>query len=310
MALHKLAPRTYFDLNKGLIASSPRNSNTAHSMGFDEDARFHMMVVGQTYGICVEGPPGNDFGFDLDEDAKKICQQQWCGIDTDDEAGPLKTTSIGLKCIQPGTGKLFMVHLGDDKRVAHIDLQAVAVRNVRTRYYNLSDRAGRKAIPERSFEKTAAVSDAGLMNRAARLCLIVGFQAGINMRNQGGLRELSASADLGNAVDIDTIHRHVLGGDGWDPGAEYHVILVWAIKDSNPTTRAITKGNITLVEIRILGDERGLELTMAHEFVHYVCGDGIIQSGHDELKSDFMFPTSPHGIMMREKRLKKATFVR
>ena len=61
-------------------------------------------------------------------------------------------------------------------------------------------------------------------------------------------------------------------------------------------SNGITKSNFTLLDSSLPSDKR--QLTLAHEFVHFLSGSGIVKvNDHDDKQSDLLFKTAPHGIV-------------
>jgi hypothetical protein len=116
----------------------------------------------------------------------------------------------------------------------------------------------------------------------------------------GALRDLSDSRDFGRAVDINK--TNIFSFTGMDGDAGYHVIFVWAI--DGPHSNGITKSNVTLLDASLAENKR--PITLAHEFVHFLCGSGIVTvTDHDDQQDDLMFRTYPHGLNMRKARMQK-----
>jgi len=180
----------------------------------------------------------------------------------------------------------------------------VARRDVSVRFYNVRDtktREGCRTYIERKYPSLFSLPGMpGIVNSVHN---IVGAQSNIYLTLNGEMRTLSTLADLGEKVRPESAPPKLFGQDGFDGGAKYHVCWVWGIEGNDP---GATTNNFTFLNTpNLVGRDEMVAVTLAHELTHFLSGSASRGgAAHDKNQTDLMFPTYPHGIMMRKDRLK------
>ena len=285
-----------FDLS--LAHGGAANPKTKHYYGFDPAAKFLMMTPGSTHVLSVAS--GDPAGFSVEFDTVGIVSF----LNPPDFAAG---ASAGLNPGHRGTiplsgdkaGKTNVI-LKDKagKEVDRVEVSVVEAREVKVRFYNLVDNKNHQGVrlpdSDVAFQIPALRQLTDFVNR------IVAWQCGVTLTQTGTgvLRNLSFAQDFGNSIDINTLNVFSTGDR--DDNAEFHVAFAWKIAGSH--TNGVTKSNVCLLDASLAGQKR--EMTLAHEFVHFLSGSGIIKNNdHDSNESDLLYKTAPHGIMLRKDRL-------
>lgn len=274
----------------------PSPPKLVHDFGFDRSAKFTMIYVGGRAQFSVEGgnPSGMRFEFRPTTAFCKILSQD-ISLKIQEKVG-----LITIEGIAPGACKLSLVD-AKGTTVDEISIDVVPFRSVLTRFYNLIDGKGRRAMRDPGTDPS--VSQTTLIDLVFEINSIITPQCGVMMglSGQGLIRDLGVLADLGNRVDINKHLISLVASSDFDRLSQYHIVFVWGIDGGH--SRGITHTNVTLIQSN-LGSARSI--TLAHEFAHFLSGSGIITVGdHDSDISDLLFKQFPHGIAMRQARLKK-----
>ena len=278
----------------GAVPSVPGKVKLVHHFGFDAAASFQRIGVPTRKIFSVQDGGSAVTAMSFDIQPPGICK-----IVSQDMSLKMNATRQGVAVIEsvaPGDCKLIL--LAGGTKVDSVSLKAVPVRFVITRFYNLIDAKGRRGVDPARPD----VSLAALDSLIDQVNGIVGAQCDVWMAKsgQGLLRDLSCRDDLQNKIDINRFN--IFAQSDMDGQAEYHVMFVWGI--DGPHSNGITKSNVTMIDASITTEKR--EITLAHEFVHFLSGGGIVTVGdHDTQQDDLMFKTAPHGINMRKDRLAK-----
>lgn len=296
MAL-KITNAIVFDLDQNLHRTV--SGNLFHRCGFDPAARFQMMPVGGQQAFSVAGGSAKDLTFRLSADSKGSFKF----VTQDMTSRYFDTYGLAMiEAVTPGDCALELVNSGG-KVIDRIDVKIVRSNSVATRFYNLIDGKGRRALDASSPMFTpSAVADL-----VDQVNLIVSQQCFVSMKlnGEGLLRDLNVPEDMENSVVIEKQHSPLFKSTDIDRTAEYHVIFVWDL----PTHAAgITLFALTLIKQTILKGPFPPACTIAHEFVHFLSPAVSGREDHDKERSDLMNeqPAPNHGIMMREERLLKA----
>ncbi|MGL4325566.1 MAG: hypothetical protein ACRCTD_16140 [Beijerinckiaceae bacterium] len=271
------------------------NGKLVHYFGYDPAGKFMMHNVGDLYALSTTGGSLKDHSIDFDTSGI-------CSFDSPPDFSYTSGSKAGLfpvRSISQGSTNLVLSD-ASGRAVDKIEIKVVKRRDVIVRFYNLIDGARRTAIG--NPDTNPLFSTAALNSLISRVNKIVFFQCGVRLLASGTgiLRDLNFSANLGNAVDILTVNP--FSSSDLDHNAEFHVAFTWGI--SGGGANGVTKSNLCLLQASLQPEKR--EITLAHEFVHFLSGSGIlIRNDHDELKSDLMYKDAPHGVMMRKTRLNK-----
>jgi hypothetical protein len=263
-----------------------------HRFGFDPAAKFQRIGVGNRKQFGTEGGPPTGLSF-------KVSPPGVCTILSQDMSIKFGSRQ-GMATIEAAAAGVCKLVLANSagKAVDEATLNVFPQRNVKVRFYNLVDAKGRQGINATHF----SVQPTALESLIDTVNSIVGVQCDVWLHKTGLglLRDLRTANDMGRAVDIDKFN--IFGEPDRDPDAEYHVLFVWGISGTH--TNGITKSNVTFLDASLPVEKR--DTTLAHEFVHFLSGSGIVTtSDHDGQKSDLMFKTAPHGLMLRKDRLLK-----
>jgi hypothetical protein len=206
---------------------------------------------------------------------------------------------ITLEGVAEGDAEVQLVDVRG-KVIDKVAVKVVKFRSVKVRFYNLVDGKGTEGVSDPStnplFTKTA-LSD---LVDAVNNIVLLQCDVSMGLTGAGLLRDLKFVEEFGSTVDIDKVKP--FASSDLDPDAEFHVAFVRAI--AGPHSNGITKVNFSLMRSSLSGVKR--ELTLAHEFVHFLSGtggSGAPPKSHDDKVTDLMFKTAPHGINMRKARL-------
>ncbi|HEY0777265.1 MAG TPA: hypothetical protein VGD56_04785 [Gemmatirosa sp.] len=267
-----------------------------HDFGFDRKARFQMLQVGSAAKLSSDGgdPTGMHFELRPATQACKIVSQDMT-LKVLDKIG-----MVVVEGVAPGTGHLVLVD-AKGKVVDQVDIEVVAHRAVITRFYNLIDSKGRRGIRDPGTDPT--VSKIALSNLIDEIESIVLVQCGVAMAisGEGYIRDLNVSADLGNRIDLQRDVTKLVASSDFDRAAQFHVAFGWDIDGGHP--RGSTMTNVAVIRSDLKSSR---SVTLAHEFVHFLSGSGIVtKDDHDSESSDLLFKSFPHGIALRRDRLKK-----
>jgi hypothetical protein len=291
----KIAKTFVYDLE---TARGQKTSNAlVHHYGFDPKAKFQMIHEKGRTQFSVEGGDPSKLSF-------KLTPPDICTIVNQDMAVKnlfgSKNGLITIEGAKAGKCELALVN-SSSAPIDKIEISVVTFRTVAVRFYNLNGRA------------PSPPSKQDLDELVDRLNEIVFLQCGVHLSNAGMglLRDLSAPSVPSKRSGLINVFDSEPGKDfralNASPdldraGAQYHVVFGPPI-DGRPAG-GITENNVTVLLADLAKDHR--EVTAAHEFVHFICGSGILVKGdHDGEKSDLMFASFPHGIMMRKERLLK-----
>ncbi len=299
MPTPKITNYDYFDLEQvrvqgPVMPPMPGRISLAHHCGFDAETRFQRMGVGTQKKFTVHhgGTALTGMSFEIQPpDICKIVEQDMSVYRTPEERGRVTIEAVGS-----GDCELRLVTGGT--KLDSISIKAAPSRNVITRFYNLIDGRGRRGADPSSSQ----VSNDTLRTLIERVNQIVGLQCGVLMVKSGTgiLRDLNTPDDLGDRVDIGRFNIYALSGK--DEQAEYHVMFVWGIDGAH--SNGITRVSMTMLNIALTNMYP--EVTLAHEFVHFLSGGGMVRiHDHDPRREDLMFATAPHGVNMRKDRLLK-----
>jgi len=281
-----------FDLS--VAHGGPANSKLKHFYGFDPADKFHMMTPGSTHVFTVAGgdPSGCSVEFDNPGVVSFLNPPEFSTV-----VGPGRRGTIPLDGGSVGTTNLILKDKSG-KQVDKIEVRVVAPKQINVRFYNLVDEKNREGVAKPDSDPLFTVHALNQLLDFANK--IVGWQCGVNMAatGSGGLRNLKFAQDLGNAIDIDKLN--IFSTTDRDDSAAFHVAFAWRIAGGH--TNGITKSNVCLIDNSLSGQKR--EITLAHEFVHFLSGSGIVKvNDHDRQENDLLFKIAPHGIMMRKERL-------
>ena len=270
-----------------------------HHFGLDSEAKFQRLASGSRRALSTVGGPVSEMKFVITGTANcKIVSQDMTVKGLGGRNG-----MVVIEGVSPGTGTKVELKDGAGKTVDAIDVQVGKFVGIKVRFYNLIDGKGRKAVSTIPFAPVPPMfSEAKLDTLVDRVNDIVNPQCDclLAVKGKGAMIDLATPNDLGDRVDINKFNIFSFGD--MDKDAQYHVVFVWSI--DGPHTNGITRSNVTLLEASLSEEKR--DLTLAHEFVHFLSGGGVVTIGdHDERQSDLMFKTAPHGINMRKLRLQK-----
>jgi len=223
--------------------------------------------------------------------------------------GPAGRTGLMvLEGVSPGTGATLELRNATGKAVDSIAVAVAPFNSFKVRYYNLIDGKGRKAVSTIDFAPPPPnFSPATLTDLTDRVNSIVSTQCDCMLVPNGGgtMIDLSTPDDMGDRVNGDRFNIFRFGN--MDTDAQYHVVFVWVIEGAH--SNGITKTNTTLLEASLSLGKR--PLTLAHEFVHFLSGSGVVTVGdHDDNETDLLFKSAPHGINLRKARLEKIVGLR
>jgi hypothetical protein len=270
----------------------PGRISFVHHCGFDPETRFQRMGVGTQKMFTVQhgGTALTGMSFEIQPPGFcRIVEQDMSLYHT-----PTQSGRVTIEAVASGDCELRLVSGGT--KVDSISIKAAPSRNVITRFYNLIDGTGRQGVDPSRIQ---VLNDA-LPTLIERVKGIVHAQCGVLMVRSGTglLRDLNTSEDLQARVNIDRFNIYALSGK--DDQAQYHVMYVWGIDGAH--SNGITRLNMTMINNALTNQYP--EVTLAHEFVHFLSGSGIRRvDDHDPRREDLMFKTAPHGINMRKDRL-------
>lgn len=282
-----------FDLDIARAGTS--TGKLVHHFGFDPEARFQQVAVGQRKVLSTVG--GDTKGLTATIKPTAICK-----FVTAPDLTSKFLSRLGIITIE-GVAEGEAVLSLTDARGKEVDRVAIGVtkfRSVVTRFYNLVDDKGREGI--RNVDTNPLFTPLAIEALVQTINDIVLCQCEVMMVNSGtgAVRNLTFASDLGTRVDINKVNP--FSSTDLDKAAQYHVAFVWGIDGAH--SNGITKSNFTLIQSSLPSEKR--DLTIAHEFVHFLSGSGIVTVGdHDDRQSDLLFKTAPHGIMLRKARLQK-----
>jgi hypothetical protein len=262
-----------------------------HTWGFDAESRFLNLGVGSRKQLSTVG--GDPKGMSVVVEPTSICTLVGFPNLTDKISD--RTGFITLEGVAEGDAEIRLVNAGG-KTVDKVAIKVVTTRVVKVRFYNLLDGVGHKAITDP--DNDAFFSPGALQRLAEAVNAIVGFQSDVFMALSGTglIKDLTFSDNIGDQVNMDNLKGFI---SDLDPDAQYHVGFVWGI--SGPRSNGTTKTNFTLLK-NGLGDAKR-QVTLSHEFVHFLTGGMDTKHDHDDRQSDLMFESAPHGINMRKARL-------
>jgi hypothetical protein len=272
------------------------NGQLKHFYGFDPAGKFQMMTPGSTHVFTVTGgdPGGCTAEFDKPGIVSFLNPPDFTAI-----VGMGRRGTIPLSGDNVGTTNLILKDKSG-KQVDKIEVRVVEAKEIKVRFYNLVDDKGRQGIA--NPDTSVAFQPAALEQMMSYVNRIVAWQCGVSMSKtgSGAVRNLQFAQDLGNSVDIDKLN--IFATSDRDDDAQFHVAFTWGIAGGH--SNGITKSNVCLIQTSLAGQKR--EVTVAHEFVHFLSGSGIVKvNDHDDQNGDLLFKTAPHGIMMRKDRLNK-----
>jgi len=288
-----------FDLD---LAKGGSNGKLVHFFGFDPDARFQMLMVGDRRQFSVSGgiPKGLTFNFASTGKGgvfKVIAQDM--DLKVKDRQG-----LVTIEGVTPGECALELVDPSGPTTVDRIAVSVVKFSKVATRFYNLVPGSGGNSIDPNTATKTVLDDLMDSVNT------IVMLQCAVTMAPSGGglLRDLQVPSFTGGRIQLEDNSQFLamFASSDLDRDAEYHVIFA---RNIDTHAEAITKSNITLAKSSLLTRAFHPESTFSHEFVHFL-SQGSSGPSHDKLKSDLMFdsPAEGRGITMRSERLSRTRF--
>lgn len=281
-----------FDLS--VAHGGAANAKLKHFYGFDPEGKFQMMTPGSTHVFTVTGGDPSGCSVELDKPGVVSFLNP---PDFSSIVGPSRRGSIPLSGDNVGTTNLILKDKSG-KESDKIEVRVVEPKQIIVRFYNLVDEKNRQGVAKPDSDPLFNV---GALNQLRDFAnRIVGWQCGVNMSMAGSgvLRDLRFAQDLGNAIDIDKLN--IYSTSDRDDSAAFHVAFAWTIAGGH--TNGITKSNVCLLDSSLIGQKR--EITLAHEFVHFLSGSGIVKvNDHDNQQNDLLFKIAPHGIMMRKNRL-------
>jgi hypothetical protein len=266
-----------------------------HFWGFDSQSRFLNLSVGVRKQLSIAG--GDPTGMSVDVSPTSICR--FVGQPNLTDKVFDRTGFVTLEGVTEGDAEIKLLD-PNGKTLDKVAIKVVKPRFVKVRFYNLVDGKRRKGVSDPDTDVSFSLG--ALQDLVLGVTSIVGLQCDVSMglAGLGFLRDLTFTADLGNRVKIQDVNP--FSSPDLDPDAQYHVAFVWGLAEGHPN--GITKSNFSLLQADLRDTQR--EVTLAHEFVHFLSGGGIVNvNDHDDLVSDLMFKTSPHGINMRKGRLTK-----
>src|SRR5215475_1894216 len=272
------------------------NPKLKHFYGFDPAAKFQMMTPGSTHVFTVTGgdPAGCSVELDMPGVVSFLNPPEFSSV-----VGPNRRGTIPLDGGNVGTTNLILKDKSG-KQVDKIEIRVVEQKEIKVRFYNLVDDKNRQGV---SLPDTNAAFQIPALNQLRDYAnRIVSWQCGVSlgMTGTGVLRNLNFAQDLGNAIDINQLN--IFSTSDRDDAAGFHVAFAWKIAGGH--TNGITKSNVCLLDASLSGQKR--EITLAHEFVHFLSGSGIVNmNDHDNQENDLLFKIAPHGIMLRKDRLNK-----
>lgn len=275
-----------------------------HRWGFDPVAKFQRISVAGRRLLSTQGGPTDDLTF-------KVTGAATCRIVSQDMffKGPAgRNGLLVLEGVSPGTGAKLELQNKAGKAVDSIEVAVAEFNSFKIRYYNLIDGKSRKAVSTIDFAPLPPnFSPVTLTDLTDKVNSIVSTQCDCMLFPNGGstMIDLSTPNDMGERVNGDMFNIFRFGN--MDKNAQYHVVFVWAIAGGH--TNGITKNNTTLLQASLSLGKR--PITLAHEFVHFLSGSGVITVGdHDDKETDLLFKSAPHGINLRKARLQKIVGLR